>query len=103
MLAYGVVGLTLLATSLAAYGPALLNAVRVREPVVSGAVAWAVFAVLARGLVESDGSVVFLRPSSQSFLIWLIVGCAVSISRRPAPQGARVKSFKVPVAARRMA
>jgi hypothetical protein len=95
LLAYGVIGLALLATSVLAYGPALRNAVRLQDPVVSGAVAWAVFAVLARGLVESDGSVIFLRPSSQSFAVWLVLGCAISRPswRTPSEAGTRTSGI----------
>jgi hypothetical protein len=91
VLAYGFIGIALLATSLLAYGPALRRALLVRDPVVSGAVSWAIFAVLARGLVESDGSLIFLRPSSQSFLVWLILGCAMSSpGRRRHPMASAV-------------
>ncbi len=99
LLAYGVIGLALLATAMLAYGPALRHALRARDAVVSGAVAWSVFAVLARGLVESDGSVVFLRPSSQSFVVWLILGCAVSMPRWRPPTGRLADCTQIPVAA----
>jgi len=99
VLAYGIIGLALLATAALAYGPALGNALHAGDCVISGAVAWAVFAVLARGLVESDGSVVFLRPSSQSFVVWLILGCAVSVSRRQAPSEPPAASADVAVPA----
>jgi len=97
LLAYGIIGLALLATALLAYVPALRSALRARDAVVSGAVAWAVFAVLARGLVESDGSVVFLRPSSQSFVLWLILGCAISMPRWRPPTGERAGCAQISV------
>jgi hypothetical protein len=100
LLAYGILGLALLATAALAYGPALRCALRTRDAVVSGAVAWAVFAVLARGLVESDGSVVFLRPSSQSFVLWLILGCAISMPRWRATTAVPPECAKEPVDAR---
>ena len=98
-LAYGLIGLALLATSMLAYVPALRSTLRARDAVISGAVSWAVFAVLARGLVESDGSVVFLRPSSQSFLIWLILGCALSAPRWRRPMEELVQAERVEIPA----
>lgn len=100
-LAYGIFGLALLAISVLAYGPALRMTVRARDAVVCGAVAWAVFAVLARGLVESDGSVVFLRPSSQSFLVWLILGSALAMpgSRKPRQANAGAERLVLAAAA----
>ena len=94
-LAFGVTGLALLATSALAYGPALRSTLLTRDPVISGAVAWAIFAVLARGLVESDGSLIFLRPSSQSFLVWLILGCAMSMTRWRRPPKVRAQAEPV--------